>query len=105
MRPMYTARFGDKVRPVLILSFGGQSIGRANKVTVAGITSTIRNLATEVPVGPGNGLDHDSVVDLLDIQTIRQLDLGRDQIGRLHTNQEQALHEAIIAAFDLDVLD
>ena len=105
MRPIYLAHFGSKTRPVLVLTRAGQTIGWVSEVTVAGITSTVHGLRTEVPVGPENGLNHGSVVNVADIQTIRQMDLGRDQIGRLHTNQEQALHEAIIAAFDLDVLD
>ena len=99
---IYTARFGDKFRPVLILVRGGQTIGLASKVTVAGITSTTRGLATELPVGPTNGLNHACVVNLADIQTIRQIDLGSRQIGRLLPSQELALHTAIVAAFDLE---
>ena len=102
MRPIYTARFGEKVRPVLILTRGGQTVGLTNKVTVAGITSTVHGLATELPVGPANGLDHDCVVNLADIQTIRQMDLSREQVGRLLPHQEPALYHAVVAAFDLD---
>jgi mRNA interferase MazF len=45
-------------------------------VTVAPITTTIRGLSTEVPVGTVNGLDHDSVVSLDDIQTIHSDHFG-----------------------------
>ena len=74
MRPIYLAQFGSKTRPVLVLTRAGQTIGLASKVTVAGITSTVHGLRTEVPVGPENGLNHGSVVNVADIQTIRQMD-------------------------------
>lgn len=71
------------------------------RVTVAPITSTVRGLSTEVPVGARNGLDHDSVVSLDNIVTIPVADLGR-QLGLLHPDQEQTLTDAIVAAFDLE---
>lgn len=58
-------------------------------------------LSTEVPVGTGNGLNHESVVSCDNIVTIPVRDLGR-QIGFLRDDQESALAEAICAAFDLD---
>ena len=70
-------------------------------VTVAPITSTIRGLSTEVPVGPRNGLDHDSAISCDNIQTIPKLQLGR-LIGYLHPDQEPTLAEAINLAFDLE---
>jgi mRNA interferase MazF len=39
-------------------------------VTVAPITSSIRGLSTEVPVGSANGLDHESVVSCDNIVTV-----------------------------------
>ncbi len=74
---------------------------RLTSVTVAPITGRIRGLSTEIAVGPSNGLDHRSVVNLDNIATIDVTDLGR-QIGRLLPEQELALTEAIHAAFDLD---
>jgi mRNA interferase MazF len=98
MRPIHLAKL-DKTRPVLVLT---RELVRPHlsRVTVAPITSRIRGLTTEVPVGAANGLDHDSVVSLDNIVTIAATDLGR-QIGRLLAQQELALTEAIHAAFDL----
>jgi mRNA interferase MazF len=62
---------------------------------------TIRGLSTEVPVGPANGLDRDSVVSCDNIVTVPVSALGR-QLGFLLTEQETVLTEAIQAAFDLD---
>ena len=98
MRPIHLAKL-DKTRPVLVLT---RELVRPHlsRVTVAPITSRIRGLTTEVPVGAANGLDHDSVVSLDNIMTIAVADLGR-QVGRLLGQQELALTEAIHAAFDL----
>lgn len=69
-------------------------------VTVAPITSTVRGLSTEIPVGSDNGLDHTSVINCDAIETI---DAARllGTVGFLLDNQEHALAEAISNAFDL----
>jgi mRNA interferase MazF len=89
----------DKTRPVLVLT---REVVRPhlNRVSVAPITSTIRGLSTEVPVGADNGLDHDSVVNCDNIVTVPKAALGR-QLGYLFDAQEPALADAIRAAFDL----
>jgi len=70
-------------------------------VTVAPITTTVRGLSTELPVGPANGLEADCVVSCDNIVTIPANVLGR-HIGVLLPIQEDALTVAIHAAFDLD---
>ena len=99
MRPIYTARL-DKTRPVVVLT---RDVVRPHltRVTVAPITSTIRGLSTEVPVGSRNGLDHDSVVSCDNIVTVPVDTLVR-QVGYLLADQEEALTTAIHAAYDLD---
>jgi len=99
MRPIHVARL-DKSRPVLVLT-REIALGRLTRVTVAPITSTVRGLAVEVPVGPVNGLDHDSVVNLDNVVTIPRAQLGQ-RIGWLLPSQEEALSAAVQAAFDLD---
>jgi mRNA interferase MazF len=99
MRPIHTARL-DKPRPVLVLT---RELVRPHltRVTVAPITSTIRGLSTEVPVGPANGLDHDCVVSCDNIVTVPVAALGK-QLGFLLAEQETLLTQAIQVAFDLD---
>jgi mRNA interferase MazF len=99
MRPIHSAHL-DKTRSVLILT---RELVRPHltRVTVAPITSTIRGLSTEVPVGAANGLAHDSVVSCDNIVTVPVSALGR-QIGYLLPAQELDLTAAIHAAFDLD---
>lgn len=50
----------QKRRPVLIVS-RDEVIPVVNNVVVAPVTSTIRDIPTCIPVGPGEGIDHDSV--------------------------------------------
>jgi mRNA interferase MazF len=99
MRPIHAARL-DKPRPVLVLT---RDLVRPHmdRVTVAPITTAIRGLSTEVPVGRANGLDHSCVVSCDNIVTVPKSALGR-QIGQLLPAQEAALTAAINAAFDLD---
>ena len=99
MRPIHTAQL-DKWRPVVILT---RELVRPHlaRVTVAPITTTVRGLSTEVPVGPINGLDADGVISCDNIVTVPASVLGA-QIGVLLIDQEAALTAAIRAAFDLD---
>ncbi len=99
MRPIHVARL-DKSRPVLILT---RELVRPhmNTVTVSPITTTIRGLSTEVPLGAANGLEERCVVACDHVTTIPVAALG-EQIGRLLDEQEADLTAAIHAAFDLD---
>lgn len=99
MRPIHLARI-DKTRPVLVLTRGVVR-PHMRRVTIAPISTTIRGLSTEVPVGVANGLQSQSVVSCDNIATIPVDDLG-EQIGVLLGWQEAALTEAICAAFDLE---
>ena len=99
MRPIHLARL-DKQRPVVVLT---RELVRPHlaRVTVAPITTTVRGLSTEVPVGKTNGLDHASVISCDNIVTVPKSALGR-QLGHLLPAQEASLTTAIHAAFDLD---
>ena len=98
MRPIHLAHL-DKTRPVLVLT---RELVRPylSRVTIAPITSRIRGLTVEVPVGQSNGLDQGSVINCDDIVTIPTSAIGR-QIGFLWSEQEPKLSEAVRAAFDL----
>jgi mRNA interferase MazF len=102
MRDIHIANL-DKARPVLVLT--REPVRAAmRRVTVAPITSTVKGLSTEVPVGPDNGLDQPSVVSCDNIITIDKAALGR-HLGFLFERQEPALAAAIVNAFALRVLD
>ena len=99
MRPIHTAQL-DKSRPVLVLT---RELVRPHlaTVTIAPITTTVRGLSTEVPVGAVNGLDGPSVVQCDHLTTVPKDRLG-PQIGMLLDTQEALLTDAVRAAFDLD---
>ena len=100
MREICLARL-DKTRPVLVLT---RDLARhvMTKVTVAPITSTVKGLSSEIPVGAANGLDHDCAVSIDNVMTIPVEHLGR-AIGFLNDAQERQLAQAVVAAFDLDL--
>jgi mRNA interferase MazF len=92
----------DKRRPALVLTRRA-ALPLLSWVTVAPITSTIRGLTTEVPVGPRNGLDHPGVVSCDTITTVRAEALGR-VIGVFFDDQESELARAVSDAFELTLL-
>ena len=98
MRPIHIA-YLDKPRPAVILT-RELLFGRMKKVTIAPITSTVRGLSTEVPVGLANGLHKDGVVSCDNIMTVEITDIGQ-QVGALLADQEDELASAIAIAFDL----
>lgn len=90
----------DTRRPVVIVSRDDVR-GVRSKTTVAWITSTVRDLPTEVPVGPPEGLARVSVVNCDEIATIQKAELVR-RIGRLSRPKIEAVHAALRFAFDID---
>ena len=99
MHSIWLARL-DKTRPVLVLTREEVRAVR-QVVTVAPITSTMRDLRSEVIVGQRIGLDHDSVVNLDSIATVPRQVLVRP-IGALLVKQEHDLTRAFHEAFDLE---
>src|SRR3989338_2187881 len=69
----------DKKRPVLILT-RSSALEFLGEVTVAPITSTIRDIPTEVFLGPQDGMKGDCAINLDHLQTV-----SRGRIGSLIT--------------------
>jgi mRNA interferase MazF len=72
---------GEKIRPVVVLTRGTVAplLGR---VLVAPITSTIRSLRSEVPLGTAEGVVEGSVANLDNVQLVNVDRLLR-QMGRV----------------------
>lgn len=100
LRAIHIADLDTTNGPVLVLT-REVAVPHLRCVTVAPVTSRVRGIAVEVPVGPANGLDHESVVNLDDVRTIPRDALGR-RIGHLLPQQEPALSRAVQAAYDLE---
>jgi mRNA interferase MazF len=99
VRSIVLADLGGKVRPAVVLT-REVILPKLTNVTLAPITSTIRGISTEVSVGPDNGIDHDSVISCDNIQTVPKSAVI-SHVGFLSPQQEAALTEAILVAFDL----
>ncbi len=82
---VWWAEVGGKRRPVLVLT-RTEVIDVRRLVTVAEITTTIRGLAVEVPIGTDEaGLAQGSVVNCDGLHTIRRSSLAR-RAGCLDTS-------------------
>jgi mRNA interferase MazF len=75
----YAFKPPDKKRPVLILT-RNSAIEYLNEVTVASITSTIRDIASEVRLDKEDGMPDECAVNFDHIQTV-----PKDHIGKLIT--------------------
>jgi mRNA interferase MazF len=70
-------------------------------VTVALVTSRIREIPTEVPLGERNGLARDCVANCDNLQTIPKAALGRRR-GSLAPEDLHRLRRALVIALELD---
>ena len=59
----------DKVRPVVILT-RRRVASRLTRVLVAPVTTTVRGISTEVPLGPSEGLSPLCVANLDNVQLV-----------------------------------
>ena len=66
----------DKQRPALLLT-RNSALAYLSRVTVAPITSTIRGVPSEVPLGPEDGLKQPCAVNLHNVITVSQERVGR----------------------------
>ena len=73
----------DKRRPVVILT-RGSALEFLSEVTIAPVTSTIRNIPSEVVLTPSDGMPRACAVNLDHIQTV-----SRAKIGGLITTLEK----------------
>ena len=70
-------------------------------ITVAGVTGTIRDLPTEVPLGPKHGLERECVANCDNLFTIPKSSLGTRR-GELDPEALIRLRSALRIALDLD---
>ncbi len=94
----YTFKKPDKRRPVLILT-RDSVIAYLGEVTIAPITSTIRNIPTEIVLTEADGMPHVCCVNLDHLQTVSKAQVGAI-ITTLHARQLFAVREALLFAFD-----
>ena len=89
----------DKLRPVVVVSRDDVR-GRRAKVTVAAVTTNIRDVPAQILVDHREGLKELSVVNCDELSTITKDRLIR-RIGRLSTEKIEAMDEALRFALQL----
>ncbi len=85
-------------RPVLLLTRAA-AYGYLNKIVVAEVTSTIREIPEEVKIGKGEGLARQSVINLDNVHVVPKAALG-ERIGRLSHSREREVKRALGYALD-----
>jgi mRNA interferase MazF len=93
---LYTFGSPDKRRPVLVLS-RQRAISLLRTVLVAPITSSAHGAPSEVQVGTGEGLKHESVVNLDHVQTVDQ-DKLHQFVGTVGAKKMTAVCRALLIA-------
>ena len=86
-------------RPVVLLS-RDEAYRVRNAVTVAEITTTIRGIAVEVPLGPEDGLPRECAANLDTLMTIRK-ELLIERISLLRSEKMAEVQKAVKFALDL----
>lgn len=96
----YAFKAPDKKRPVLILT-RNSAIAVLNTVTIAPITSTIRNIPTEVILTGDDGLPNTCAANFDNIQTVPKSNVG-DRIARLTARRMRESVAAVSFALGFD---
>lgn len=88
----------DKTRPVIVLT--RNPMGRyLNAVLVAPVTSTVRGVSTEVPVGAADGVRAESVANMDNTQLVARTRLLR-RVGRATPGTMAGLCRSLAIAVD-----
>ena len=99
----YTFRSPDKRRPVLVLT-RDSALGFLTSVTVAPITSTVRDIPSEALLTPqDDGVQIVSAVNLDNVQTVQKDKLGT-VITTLSATRMQDVERALCFALGMDSL-
>ncbi len=99
----YTFKEPDKRRPVMIL-IRSDIIPYLGEVTVALITTTIRDIPSEVVLGVEDGMPRDCAINFDHIQTVQKGKLGA-LITTLSADKLAAVDQAASFALSLNGLD
>jgi len=96
----YKFKLPDKKRPVLILT-RESAISVLNSVTIAPITSTIRNIPTELLLTEQDGVPHTCAANFDNLQTVPKSNIG-DRITRLTSRRMKEVSAAVSFALGFD---
>jgi mRNA interferase MazF len=95
----YKFKAPDKKRPILILS-RDSILEYLGEVTVAPITTTVRDIPSEVFLSRDNGMPRDCAINFDHIQTVSRKKIG-SLITTLSPEKLEQVRQAILFALDL----
>ncbi len=95
----YKFKAPDKKRPVLILT-RNSILEYIGEVTIAPITSTIRDIPSEVLLSKSDGVPRDCVINFDHIQTVSKSKIG-SPISVLSPERLEEVREAILFSLNL----
>lgn len=95
---VWWAEAEDKRRPVLVVT-RSDAIPVLTWLVVAPVTRTVRDIPTEVPLGPANGLPVECAASFDSLQPIRRAFLT-ERAGRLSVEQAGEVCRALDALAD-----
>ena len=90
----------DKKRPVLILT-RSSALEFLGEVTIAPITTTIRDIPTEVVLTPADGMPRDCAINLDHLQTVSQAKIGA-LLTTLDAKRLARVRDALLFALGLE---
>jgi mRNA interferase MazF len=90
----------DKPRPVLVLT-RPSALGYLSRVTIAPITSAIRDVPSEVVLGTDDGMKQPCAVNLHNVVTVARDALGR-RVARLDQPRMREVCSALAFALGCD---
>src|SRR6266516_4393660 len=90
----------DKKRPVLILT-RDSALQFLGEVTVAPITTTIRDIPTEVPLSRADGMPQDCAINLDHMQTVSRGRIG-SLIATLGESKLESVRPALLFALGFE---
>ena len=96
----YRFREPDKKRPVLVLT-RRSALEVLGDVTVAPVTTTIRDIPSEVVLSAADGMPRDCAVNFDHVQTVPKARLG-SLIATLSTDRLLEVRRALLFALGLD---
>jgi mRNA interferase MazF len=97
----YTFKAPDKRRPVLILT-RTSAISYLNSLTIAPITTTVRDIPSEVFLSRDEGMLADCAANLDNLQTIPKVQLN-GLITSLSPLRMREVNQALVFALGIDV--
>jgi len=90
----------DRQRPVLVLTLD-QAIERLHEITIAPISSTVRDVPSEVVLDESDGMSHECAINLYHLQTVPKARIG-GLVASLSGERMEAVREALLFALGFD---